>query len=310
MSKIATRSLGKIEAELTPLGSGTVPFGNKLKVVDSHLHFWKLSRQDYAWLTPYLSVLYQDRLPQDWQKANADVGVDKVMVIQAAPTDAETDYLMSLTKQSDSLAGVVGWVDMTAPTIQVCERLHRLAANPAFKGIRPMLQDIEDIKWILNPHFTPIFRCLENLNLSFDALVRREHLDAILQIAKTFPDLKIVINHCAKPNIHTNEFDLWATSISRFSNLTNVYVKVSGLSTEAGRKQQSVEHFRHYFQHIVAVFGVERMMWGSDWPVVNINNHYQGWYELCRELVNSWTQRDQLRFWSGTANEFYRLNAE
>ncbi|WP_339724760.1 amidohydrolase family protein [uncultured Paraglaciecola sp.] len=283
---------------------------NQLEIVDSHLHFWKLSRQDYAWLTPYLGVLYQDRLPLDWQQASTGLGVNKAVVIQAAPTDAETDFLLSLTQKSDSLAGVVGWVDMNAHSSLVCARLQQLAAEPKFKGIRPMLQDIEDVEWILNPNFTPIFNFLIEHNLSFDALVRGEHLDAILHIAQTFPDLKMVINHCAKPNIHANAFDNWATSICRFSSLSNVYVKVSGLSTEAGRKQQLVEHYQHYFQHITKVFGVERMMWGSDWPVVNINNSYKGWFDLCRELVSSWSQREQIRFWSGTASEFYRLNEE
>jgi L-fuconolactonase len=284
--------------------------GFKLEIVDSHLHFWKLSRQDYAWLTPDLDVLYQDFLPQDWQKASAVIGVNKAVVIQAAPTDAETDYLLSLTKKSDSLGGVVGWVDMNAKTSVVCARLQQLATEPKFKGIRPMLQDIEDVEWILNPNFTPIFNFLIELNLSFDALVRSEHLDAILHIAQTFPDLKMVINHCAKPNIHGNEFDIWAKSICRFSSLSNVYVKVSGLSTEAGRKQQLVEHYRQYFQHITTVFGAERMMWGSDWPVVNMNSNYMGWFDLSRELVSSWSRNEQISFWSGTASEFYRLNEE
>ncbi|MBU3003877.1 amidohydrolase family protein [Paraglaciecola arctica] len=283
---------------------------NKWEIVDSHLHFWKLSRQDYGWLKPYLGVLYQDCLPNDWQKEKTPIEVNKVVVVQAAPTDAETDYLLSLTQQSDSLAGVVGWVDMLAPSAVACRRLQLLAANPAFKGIRPMLQDIENVEWILNPHFTPIFQFLVANNLSFDALVQSAHLEAILTIARRFPDLNIVINHGAKPNIHGNEFDSWAESISRFSDLTNVFVKVSGLSTEAGNKQQSAQHYRRYFEHIAAVFSVERMMWGSDWPVVNINNSYKGWFELCSELVGAWSPTDQGRFWSGTASEFYRLNEE
>lgn len=284
--------------------------GFKLEIVDSHLHFWKLSRQDYAWLTPDLDVLYQDFLPEDWQKASAVIGVNKVVVIQAAPTDEETDFLLSLTQKSDSLAGVVGWVDMNASTSVVCVRLQQLAANPKFKGIRPMLQDIEDVEWILNPNFTPIFNFLIEHNLSFDALIRSEHLDAILHIAQTFPDLKMVINHCAKPNIDAKEFDIWAKSISQFLSLPNVYVKVSGLSIEVGKKQQRVTPYQPYFQHIAAVFGVDRMMWGSDWPVVNMNSSYMDWFDLCRELVSSWSQCDQVRFWSGTASEFYRLNEE
>ncbi|MGJ8679353.1 amidohydrolase family protein [Paraglaciecola sp.] len=278
-----------------------------LEIVDSHLHFWQLSRKDYFWLSAELGDLYQDFLPKDWQQTTLGLSVNKAVVVQAAQTDAETDFLLALATENKVIAGVVGWVNMLDSPLLVANRLLMLAGNTAFKGIRPMLQDIEDINWILKPNFEPIFELLVEHQLTFDALVRREHLSAIFAIAKKYPGLNIVINHCAKPSISQNEFELWAKALSVFSELSNVYVKVSGLPTEASKTQQNIIYFTRYFEHVLSVFGVRRMMWGSDWPVVNLNSSYKNWFELSQRLVSELALDEQSRFWSGTASEFYRL---
>lgn len=279
-------------------------------LVDSHHHLWKLTRGDYGWLDKSLGVLYQDYLVDDFKAETGNQNIAKSLLVQAADTDAETDFLLSVANQNDLIAGVVGWIDWEADSEIVCQRLVNLASEKKFKGVRPMLQDIEDIDWILNPDFDVIFRQLIKLDLSFDALVKTEHLPNLLILAKRYPSLKFVIDHCAKPSIANDEWSEWAAAIRHFKDVNNVFVKVSGLVTEARPEQVSQQDYHTYFKHIQHTFGAYRMMWGSDWPVLKLNSTYDLWVKLSEQLVENWTQQDKRRFWSGTACEFYRLSLE
>lgn len=275
-------------------------------VIDSHQHFWQLSRGDYDWLTADLTKLYQDFLPADYQ-AVTNQQVKQTVLVQAAATEQETEFMLQLAEQHSFIAGVVGWVDMEQATSKVCQRLDQFAQHPSFKGIRPMLQDIDDVDWILNPAFKPIFEHLERLNLTFDALVHTEHLENIYFLASRHPRLKIVIDHCAKPNIASQQFDLWAERIGMFAKLPNVFVKVSGLPTEANANQQEARFFAPYFQHIYQVFGSTRMMWGSDWPVVNINSDFASWLDTSQQLVTPLSAQEQQDLFVDSAKHFYNL---
>lgn len=294
--------------------NNTATNAERLPVVDSHQHTWVLDKGYYDWLTPDISALYHDFTINDYQQvATASLGsktVINTILVQASTADAETDYMLKQATNNPLIAGVVGWVDFEKDSQQVCERLVTLAANNTFKGVRPMLQDIEDLNWVLSPSFSPIFRQLIALNLSFDALCRVEHLPNILLLAKQYPDLSIVIDHCAKPNISESEIAVWSTAISAFKDLPNVFVKVSGLTLEASPKQQDSKSFTPYFNLVHQAFGANRMMWGSDWPVVNINNNYSTWLQISEQLVEQWNKTDKERFWSGTAKEFYKIGAQ
>ncbi|MGJ8680987.1 amidohydrolase family protein [Paraglaciecola sp.] len=279
-----------------------------IEIVDSHQHFWQLERGDYNWLNPELGNLYRDFLPKDFLHVTQRSNITHSVLVQAADTDAETQFLLSLAESNPFIAGLVGWIDMEAEPNEACLRLTKLARHPKFKGIRPMLQDIANDNWILSPSFKPIFEYLIELDLSFDALVKTRHLKGIVLIAKQYPRLKIVINHCAKPDIGNQEYDEWAKTIAEFETLTNVFVKVSGLQTEAKKPQKLCIYYAKYFKHIHAIFGEQRMMWGSDWPVVNINSSYKDWLKLTEELISGWPEQGVKRFFSGTAIEFYKLN--
>ncbi|MEG3768452.1 amidohydrolase family protein [Alteromonas sp. 14N.309.X.WAT.G.H12] len=280
-------------------------------IVDSHHHIWQLDTGLYSWLTADISPLYRDFSIADYQQvATQSMGATTqlhTVLVQASPTDEETDFLLAQAALEPTVTGVVGWVDFEQDSKAVCARLTTLAANNVFKGVRPMLQDIDDIDWVLRPGFAPIFNQLIRLNLSFDALCRVEHLPSIYQLAKRYPDLPIVIDHCAKPCIEKGQYTQWAAAIAPFSTLPNVYVKASGLTLEATKTQQQPSHFSAYFAHLTSIFGATRIMWGSDWPVVNINSDYAGWLGICQQLVASWDESDKARFWSGTAREFYNL---
>lgn len=273
--------------------------------IDSHQHYWLLERNDYRWLTPALDKLYRDFLPADLTPLRRAHQVTQTILVQAAPTVEETEYLLSLAASENSIAGVVGWVDFDADN--VISTLDKLAVYPSFKGVRPMLQDIEDPAWIANPDYALIFTKLAELKLTFDALVKAEHLPYISDIAKQNPDLAIVIDHFAKPNVAAQQFDDWAAAMQHFKPLSNVYVKCSGITTEASPSQTSAEDYRDYFTTLVNAFGHGRIMWGSDWPVLNLNSDYASWVELCETLVSSWSAKEQEAFWAGTAQSFYQL---
>lgn len=274
--------------------------------IDCHQHFWQLSRGDYHWLTPELSLLYKDYLPSDLSQAITNSKVNETILVQAAETEAETSFLLELAHKTVFVSGVVGWVDMESPT--VLSTLAAFSKDPYFKGIRPMLQDIEDENWILQDRFHSIFEFLVANNLSFDALVKDQHLTNIQHIAKKYPLLKIVINHCAKPNINKPPSVYWKIQLNAFKALDNVFIKFSGLLTEASLGEVTLKQLSPYFEHILSVFGANRIMWGSDWPVLKLNGDYNVWVNLTDKLLQQCSLNEQKKIWADNAQGFYNLS--
>lgn len=279
---------------------------NRLKI-DSHQHFWQLSRNDYPWLTPDLKVLYQDFLPENLTEELSVSNVSETILVQAAESEAETQFLLELANTTEFVSGVVGWVDMESP--EVINQLKAFAKNAYFKGIRPMLQDLSDVSWILDDKYSPIFEYLSANHLSFDALIRTQHLSHIYALGKRYPTLKIVINHCAKPDVNARLPSAWETQISQFKGVNNVFVKLSGLVTEAANEDVSKEQLAPYFNHILATFGATRIMWGSDWPVLKLNGSYSTWCHLSEALLSECNSNEQQNIWANNARVFYRLSS-
>lgn len=226
--------------------------------VDSHQHFWQLSRGDYSWLTPELEVLYKDFLPEQLVPDVSVNGINQTILVQAAASEEETYFLLELAKNTEFVAGVVGWVNMENPL--AVSTLENLAKNSYFKGIRPMLQDIDDINWILKDEFTPIFEFMANNQLTFDALIKDVHLSNIYILACRYPTLKIVVDHCAKPDLAETPTDNWKSKLATIAICENVFIKLSGLLTEAPRGQVDVNVLQPYFDHIIDIFGPDRIM--------------------------------------------------
>ncbi|MEG3768486.1 amidohydrolase family protein [Alteromonas sp. 14N.309.X.WAT.G.H12] len=272
--------------------------------IDAHQHFWQLDRQDYRWLTSDLSELYRDYLPEHLTGLMSQGNVEKTILIQAADSLDETYFMMKLANQHEFIAGVVGWIDMLA--YDAVEQLQRLSQQPKFKGIRPMLQDLSDPAWILNDAFAPIFQALIDNNLSFDALVKTEHLPYLEQLIKRYPHLKVVINHGAKPDIASGKTQAWSDLIRSIAQNPNVYCKLSGLVTEAGIHNNYV-HIFPYMQHLFECFGSSRLMFGSDWPVLNLASDYPRWITYVEHFVQAMTPAQQQAIWNNNAATFYNL---
>jgi L-fuconolactonase len=272
--------------------------------IDSHQHFWKRELGYYNWLTEDMGAIYKDFSPNDLRPLLKKSGIDKTVLVQAAPDMAETEYMLSLANSADFIAGVVGWVDMQ--DIEAPYHLAKLSKDPYFKGIRPMIQDINDDDWMLKSELSAAFFTLMQLDLCFDALVKPRHLKALITLAQRYPKLKIVIDHAAKPDIAGENFKQWAEDIRALAQLNNVYCKLSGLVAEAGHNL-NLDILAPYMQHLFNTFGASRLMWGSDWPVLNLVTDYSQWVSLTEAFLSNISLEQQSQIWSLTAIEFYNL---
>lgn len=275
--------------------------------VDSHQHFWQIARGDYGWLSPTLTELYRDFEPDDLRPLMAEARIDRTVLIQAAPTVAETVYLLDIADRTHFVAGVVGWIDMEAD--DALDTLERFSNNPWFKGIRPMIQDIRDPDWMLRRSLSGVFDALAELDLSLDALVLPEHLPTLLTLLGRHPGLRVVIDHGAKPHIAEAVIQPWQDDMRAIAKETSAYCKLSGLATEAGSRG-SPGDLQPYVDCLLESFGAERLMWGSDWPVLMLADDYAGWVAKSESMLARTTDRDIEQIFGLTACRFYRIDRD
>ncbi len=271
--------------------------------IDSHMHVWKLSRGDYGWLTPDLPTIYRDFTTDDVRASWEQAGIDYVILVQAAPTLEETRYLLEVAESESKIKGVVGWVDMLAP--DAISHLERLASNRLLRGIRPMLQDIPDDGWMLRAELSPVFRALVDLGLCFDALVLPQHLPNLLRLIERHPDLKVVIDHAAKPPIGEH-MDRWHRNLAKLASIPHVHCKFSGLVTEC-RGETSKAALEPVSDTLLSLFGPDRLMFGSDWPVCSLRSTYAQWWQWAQELTAHLSPNQKSAVFGGTAQRFYGL---
>lgn len=272
--------------------------------VDAHFHCWQLARDDYGWLTPALAPIYRDVAVPDWQAQSAPHGVTGGVLVQAAPTEAETAFLLTQAEAHPAVLGVVGWVDLAARDAPA--RIKNLARHPQLKGLRPMLQDIADAQWILQPALAPALQAMIDADLVFDALVKPVHLHHIETLAGRHPDLRIVIDHAGKPDIATGQWEPWANGMARLASQTSAHCKLSGLMTEAG-PTPTPGAVQPWVRHVLAGFGADRLLWGSDWPVLELAGSYAQWCAETQQLLANLSPLAQNAIMDGNARRLYRL---
>jgi L-fuconolactonase len=275
-------------------------------IIDSHQHFWDVSRSDYGWLRPDNVGLYRNFLPPDLAPLLSHNEVVATVLIQAAPSEAETRYLFQLADAHSFVAGVVGWADLESPDAE--EHIAKLIEDGQgkLKGLRPMIQDIPDAGWVQRVELDAAFDSMTRHRLVFDALVRPSQLDALLIRLLRHPDLRVVLDHAGKPDIAQGEFEPWAERIGRLARDTTASVKLSGILTEAGART-SFEDLRPYIEHIFEAFGSERVMWGSDWPVLNLASSYSDWLTISREWIELFAPGAEKAILADNAAGVYRL---
>jgi L-fuconolactonase len=274
--------------------------------IDAHQHFWQIMRGDYDWMTDEVADIRHDTLPPDLAPHITRHRISGTVVIQAAATVSETDFLLGLAVENHFIKGVVGWVDLENSSAPAT--LDRLMQFDVFKGVRPMLQDIADTDWIARPTVLSNLAEVAKRGLRLDALVVPRHLDVLAQVAEKLPQLPIVIDHCAKPIINDGKDadDDWRKGMARLAALPNMYCKISGLANEAGL-DWSAERLQPVVDHVLDQFGPDRVMWGSDWPMLNLVGDYDRWQEVSATLLSGLSTGERAAVYGGTALQFYGL---
>ena len=288
-----------------------------LQRIDAHQHFWRPARGDYAWLradVPSLAPLCRDFLPEHLQATLAAHHVVQTVLMQAAGSEAETDFMLELASAHDFIAAVVGWVDLSRP--ESVATLERWVRHPAFKGVRPMLQDLPEADWIARAPHPDVVRALLRLGLRFDALVQPWHLAPLLRFLRAWPELPVVIDHAAKPQLalgwQADWAGAWQRGLAEIASHPQVMCKLSGLLTEApaaarGSHAAALDTLRPVWEKLLQWFGPKRLMWGSDWPVLTLAGDYAGWVAVSESLIGGLPPDDQARVWHGNASSFYGL---
>lgn len=275
--------------------------------VDSHQHFWQIARGDYGWLTAAdHPKIARDYLPHDLAPLLAAGKIDRTILVQAAPTEAETGFLLELANTTPFVAGVVGWIDFDAAG--ATEKIARLANHPKLVGLRPMIQDIPDSEWMLRTQLAPALAAMQANELCFDALVTPRHLPALAAFLERYEGLSVVIDHGAKPDIAGAGLDVWSTSIRRIARTSRALCKLSGLATEAG-PDWNAQILKPYVDVLLESFGPARLMWGSDWPVLNEVGDYGGWLGAAETLIQQLSSTEREQIFGTTAATFYGIAA-
>jgi L-fuconolactonase len=278
--------------------------------IDSHQHFWAPARGDYDWMPQDNATLCRNYAPADLAETLARHGLDGTVVVQAAATVQESEYMLGLADATPWIKGIVGWIDFENPND--LHHLKRLAQHPKFLGVRPMIQDIPDVDWMLRDDVQWAYRAVCDLGLTFDALGFPRHLDNFLTLVKRYPEMRVVYDHCMKPQIRDQQagrdaFSGWAEGMARLAEETAGYCKLSGLVTEAD-DGWSADDLRPFVEHVLKVFGPERVMWGSDWPVCRLQAEYDDWFTLAQDFTARFSDSERAAIFGGNATRFYGLS--
>ena len=271
--------------------------------VDAHQHFWHPARGDYGWLDSALPIC-RPYGPADLLPHLRNCRFDGTVLVQAAATLHETEYLLGIADATPFVLGVVGWVDFEKPYSR--RHMERLVQHPKLRGLRPMIQDLPDDRWMLRPGIRWAFDAIEELGLVFDALVLPRHLEHLLRLLHRHPALVTVIDHGGKPNIRDGAFDDWAAMMKRIAVETNACCKLSGLTTEASA-HWTRETLRPYVDHLINVFGPGRLIFGSDWPVAMLATDYERWVATVEHLTSQLSEDERVSIFGGTAVRVYGL---
>lgn len=270
--------------------------------IDAHHHLWTLARGDYGWLTPKLEPIYRDFSLADLAPHLASGHIEGTILVQAAPTEAETQFLLEIAAGADIVRGVVGWTDFDAADAEA--RIEAMAAHDLLVGLRPMVQDIPDDDWLLRPALAPLLTAMARNKLVFDALVLPRHLPRLLPIVDRHPELQFVLDHFGKPALSTGELDVWRRDIALLAERDNIVCKLSGLVTEAKPDWQLAD-LRGAVDHALSCFGPRRMLWGSDWPVVDLAGGYAKWLGAAEALLADLPPHERADVFGGTAARIY-----
>lgn len=277
-------------------------------IVDAHQHFWNLEKVEYPWLVPEYGPLYRTYEPAELESQLRANGVHATVLVQAADSYEDTDAMLAHADTYDWIAGVVGWVPLLRPD-EAAPALDRYAEHPKFVGMRHLIHEEEDPNWVLQEPVQESLALLAERGLTFDVVsVLDRHLEHVPTLAERHPDLKMVIDHLAKPPIKEKGWQPWAELLAAAAGHPNVHAKVSGLNTAADWETWSADDLQRYVDHAVEVFGADRLMFGSDWPVAVLAGDYRKVRTETEKVLQTLDPDDRDAIWWRTADAFYGLD--
>lgn len=272
-------------------------------IIDTHVHFWKYNKQRDAWMDD-MKVLQQDYLPENLAQTLHRNQVDGVVAVQASTEEVETRFLVELAKTHPEIKGVVGWIDLLAPNVG--ERLAHFAEHKQIKGYRHIVQAEAD-DFLLREDFQRGIRELAAYNYTYDVLIFPRQLKAAVQFIQQFPGQVFILDHCAKPEIRHQKIDDWKVLIKEMAQQPNLYCKLSGLLTEAKWKEWSPADFYPYLDVVFEAFGTDRLLFGSDWPVILVSGMYVQWKSLLEKYMEHLPEEEKEKVFGGNAVRCYNL---
>ncbi|WP_396633902.1 amidohydrolase family protein [Maribacter sp. R86514] len=273
--------------------------------IDAHQHFWQYEPQKHAWIDDDMAVIRRDFMPRDLITELKVNEIDGCVAVQADQTIEETNFLIDLASENDFIKGVVGWVDFRASTIK--KDLERFSNNTIVKGFRHVVQGEPDPNFLLSKPFLNGIKQLEQYGYTYDILIFPHQLGATLEFVKQFPNQKFMIDHIAKPYIKDGFYDGWATLMKEIASHENVYCKLSGMITEADYNNWKPNDIMRYLDLVLASFGADRCLFGSDWPVCLVAGSYGQVKELITNYITNFSTDEKARIMGNNAVEFYNL---
>jgi len=275
-------------------------------VIDSHVHCWSMTRQDDILIVRLQSSLQQDHLPPNLEPLLQAHGVERAVLIQSAPSLEHVRWLLGIATPLPAIARVIGWADLEAPNVEAV--LADLGRDPKFIGVRAMVNRAPDPDWLRRPAVRSGFAAVARAGLVAELLMRPAHLGACLELCRAVPNLPVIIDHGANPDIRSDAFEPWGADIAEIGRSTSAVCKVAGLAEAAG-PSWTVEQLKPFFGHLLEMFGPDRLLFGSNWPVINLVGDYRAWWDALHRLMEAFglDRRAKEAILGGTAARVYAI---
>ncbi|MHC4618739.1 MAG: amidohydrolase family protein [Planctomycetota bacterium] len=276
--------------------------------IDAHQHFWKYNERDYGWMGRGMESLKRDRLPGDLAGLLEKADIDGTVAVQARQCIEETEFLLRLADENPFIKGVVGWVDLRSPALEV--QLESFCYHPKLRGVRHVIHDEPDDNFMLGDDFVHGISRLRKYNLTYDLLLFPKHLPIACELVAKFPEQTFILDHISKPLIKDRKIEPWASDIRTLAPFKNVSCKISGMVTEADWRNWKGEDFTPYMDTVVEAFGTDRLMVGSDWPVCTVAAEYEQVVSIAADYVQELSPDEQSAIWSENPKRIYQIRVE
>jgi len=274
--------------------------------IDTHQHFWQYNDSDYGWMGAGMERLKCDRLPGDLAPLLEKVGIDGTVTVQARQCLEETEWLLRLADENKFIKGVVGWVDLRSPQLEL--QLERFCYHPRLRGVRHVVHDEPDDQFMMRDDFIRGIGKLNRYGLTYDLLLFPKHLPVACDLVGKFPEQLYVLDHISKPFIKDRKIEPWKTDIHRLASFENVSCKLSGMVTEADWHNWKPEDFKPYMDIVLEAFGADRLMVGADWPVCTVAGEYEEVMRIVGDYVQQLSGNEQAAIWAENAKRIYQVS--